>query len=54
VEEARRYAARVLVLDEGALLFDGSPRELMARAGEPAGGDFERGFLSLLRDGDRP
>jgi ABC-2 type transport system ATP-binding protein len=54
VEEARRHAARVLVLDEGALLFDGSPRELMARAGEPADGDFERAFLSLLKDGDRP
>jgi ABC-2 type transport system ATP-binding protein len=54
VEEARRHAARVLVLDEGALLFDGSPRELMARTGEPADGDFERAFLSLLRDGDRP
>ena len=54
VEEARRHAARVLVLDEGALLFDGSPRELMARAGEPAGGDFERAFLSLLGNGDRP
>ena len=54
VEEARRHAARVLVLDEGALLFDGSPQELMARAGEPAGGDFEQAFLSLLKDGDRP
>jgi ABC-2 type transport system ATP-binding protein len=54
VEEARRHAARVLVLDEGALRFDGSPHELMERAGEPAGGDFERAFLSLLRDDDRP
>ena len=54
VEEARRHAARVLVLDEGALLFDGSPHELMQRAGEPGGGDFERAFLSLLGDADRP
>jgi len=54
VEEARRHAARVLVLDEGAVLFDGSPQELMARAGQPADGDFERAFLSLLKDADRP
>ena len=53
VEEARRHAARVLVLDEGALLFDDSPQVLIARAGEAAGGDFERAFLWLLEDGSR-
>ena len=53
VEEARRHAARVLVLAEGALLFDDSPQVLIARAGEAAGGDFERAFLWLLEDGSR-
>ena len=46
VAEAERYAARVLVLEEGRLLFDGTPGEL-ARAG--GGGDFERAFVSFLR-----
>ncbi len=31
VAEAERYARRVLVLDQGCLLFDGSPEELAAR-----------------------
>ena len=45
VAEAERYAGRVLVLDQGCLLFDGSPEEL---AGEGGGGDFERAFVSFL------
>ena len=47
VAEAERYAARVLVLDEGRLLFDGSPAEL-AHAGGGGDGDFERAFVSFL------
>ncbi len=45
VAEAERYATRVLVLDEGRLLFDGTPREL---AGEGGGEDFEQAFVSFL------
>ncbi len=45
VAEAERYAARVLVLDEGRLLFDGPPGELTRDGG---GGDFERAFVSFL------
>jgi ABC-2 type transport system ATP-binding protein len=48
VWEAARYARRVLVLDQGALLFDGSPEKL-ALAGEPDG-DFEHAFVSFLRE----
>jgi ABC-2 type transport system ATP-binding protein len=46
VGEAERYAQRVLVLDEGRLLFDGPPTEL-AREGD--GGGFEAAFVSFLR-----
>jgi ABC-2 type transport system ATP-binding protein len=45
VAEAERYAARVLVLDQGRLLFDGSPAELAREGGD---GDFERAFVSFL------
>jgi ABC-2 type transport system ATP-binding protein len=45
VAEAGRYAARVLVLEEGRLLFDGTPADL---AREGGGGDFERAFVSFL------
>ncbi len=45
VAEAERYATRVLVLDQGRLLFDGPPAEL---AREGGGGDFERAFVSFL------
>jgi ABC-2 type transport system ATP-binding protein len=47
VAEAERYAARVLVLDQGRLLFDGSPAEL-ARDGGGGDGDFERAFVAFL------
>jgi ABC-2 type transport system ATP-binding protein len=43
VAEAERYAERVLVLDEGRLLFDGSPQALMQD-----GIDFEEAFVSFL------
>jgi ABC-2 type transport system ATP-binding protein len=46
VAEAQRYADRVLVLDEGKLLFSGTPAEI-ARDGE----DFERAFVSFLSRG---
>ncbi len=46
VGEAERYAQRVIVLDQGCLLFDGSPAEL---AREGGGDDFEQAFVSFLR-----
>jgi ABC-2 type transport system ATP-binding protein len=46
VGEAERYAHRVLVLDGGALLFDGPPPELMRASGH---GDFERAVVAFLR-----
>jgi ABC-2 type transport system ATP-binding protein len=53
VAEAERYAGRVLVLDEGRLLFDGSPLRLMREAtgrGEATDGiDFEEAFVAFLR-----
>jgi ABC-2 type transport system ATP-binding protein len=45
VAEAERYASRVLVLEEGRLLFDGTPGGL---AREGGGGDFEQAFVSFL------
>jgi ABC-2 type transport system ATP-binding protein len=45
VAEAERYAARVLVLEEGRLLFDGTPGELAHEGGDR---DFERAFVSFL------
>jgi ABC-2 type transport system ATP-binding protein len=45
VAEAERYAARVLVLDQGRLLFDGTPAELAREGGDR---DFERAFVSFL------
>jgi ABC-2 type transport system ATP-binding protein len=52
VSEAERYAQRVLVLDEGELLFDGAPRELAERAGHGEQGDFEAAFVAYLRERD--
>jgi ABC-2 type transport system ATP-binding protein len=52
VAEAERYAGRVLVLNEGELLFDGSPRTLMGEAtGSSVAGDgidFEEAFVVFL------
>ncbi|HEX3391484.1 MAG TPA: ABC transporter ATP-binding protein, partial [Solirubrobacteraceae bacterium] len=45
VTEASHYADRVLVLDQGELLFDGPPVELARGAG-----DFEAAFVSFLRE----
>jgi ABC-2 type transport system ATP-binding protein len=53
VAEAERYAGRVLVLDEGRLLLDGSPETLMREVtgrGEVTDGiDFEEAFVAFLR-----
>jgi ABC-2 type transport system ATP-binding protein len=48
VGEAERYAQRVLVLDRGQLLFDGTPAAFVAESG---GGDFERAFVAFLGKG---
>jgi ABC-2 type transport system ATP-binding protein len=47
VAEAERYAQRVVVLDQGRLLFDGAPQELLREGGDD--GDFEQAFVSFLR-----
>jgi ABC-2 type transport system ATP-binding protein len=44
VAEAERYARRILVLDEGELLFDGLPAGIA-----PNEGDFEDAFVAFLR-----
>jgi ABC-2 type transport system ATP-binding protein len=49
VQEAERQADRVLVLADGELLFDGSPRELEVAAGA-SGLDFEAAFVRFLRE----
>ncbi len=46
VGEAQRYAQRVIVLDRGQLLFDGTPAALGVEGGEQ---DFERAFVAFLR-----
>jgi ABC-2 type transport system ATP-binding protein len=46
VTEASRHADRVLVLDQGELLFDGPPADLAAESGS---NDFEAAFVSFLR-----
>jgi ABC-2 type transport system ATP-binding protein len=50
VGEAERYADRVIVLDLGRMLFDGTPEALMQAA--PAGaGDFEQALVAFLAEG---
>ncbi|MFS8036580.1 ribosome-associated ATPase/putative transporter RbbA [Xanthobacter sp. AM11] len=44
MEEAARFG-RVVMMDEGRILADGSPAELLARTGQP---NLERAFISLL------
>jgi ABC-2 type transport system ATP-binding protein len=54
VAEAEHYAGRVLVLDEGRLLFDGSPGALMAKTtggGAGEGTNFEEAFAAFLQSG---
>jgi ABC-2 type transport system ATP-binding protein len=48
VVEAERYADRVLVLDEGRLVFTGSPAELAAAGGGDP--DFEVAFVRFLSE----
>ena len=49
VQEADRYADRVLVLADGELIFTGSPRALETAVGAE-GIDFEGAFVRFLRD----
>jgi ABC-2 type transport system ATP-binding protein len=49
VQEAERYADRVLVLVDGELLFTGTPAELERAVGGGAA-DFEAAFVRFLRD----
>jgi ABC-2 type transport system ATP-binding protein len=46
IAEAERYAARVLVLADGELLFSGSPADLRSHGS----GDIESAFVNFLRD----
>jgi ABC-2 type transport system ATP-binding protein len=48
VNEAERYADRVLVLADGELLFGGTPAELEAAVGDTA--DFESAFVRFLHE----
>jgi ABC-2 type transport system ATP-binding protein len=52
VQEAERYADRVLVLDEGELVFAGTPRELEVEAGL-VGMGFESAFVRFLHERGR-
>ncbi|WP_432715710.1 ribosome-associated ATPase/putative transporter RbbA [Xanthobacter autotrophicus] len=49
MEEAARFE-RVVMVDAGRVLADGSPAELLARTGQP---NLERAFISLLPEGRR-
>jgi ABC-2 type transport system ATP-binding protein len=48
--EAERYAGRLILLDAGELLFDGSPAELLARAGPRAAGNLEDALIAIARE----
>ncbi|HLL91619.1 MAG TPA: ABC transporter ATP-binding protein [Solirubrobacteraceae bacterium] len=50
VSEAQRYADRVLVLDEGRLLFDGAASALLLEGGESETGDLERALVRFLSE----
>jgi ABC-2 type transport system ATP-binding protein len=51
--EAHRRAARVLVLAQGSLIYDGTPDGLLDAAGEPPGGDFERALVAFVEQRER-
>jgi ABC-2 type transport system ATP-binding protein len=51
VAEAERYGDRVIVLDEGQMIFDGTPEALMQAAPAGAGGDFEQALVAFLSEG---
>jgi ABC-2 type transport system ATP-binding protein len=48
IQEADRYATRLIVLADGEGVFDGSPRELEQATGT-TGLDFEQAFVEFLR-----
>ena len=49
VEEAHLHATRVVVLIEGAVVFDGPQAAFWERAGlEPGAGAFEAAFVAFL------
>jgi ABC-2 type transport system ATP-binding protein len=48
VAEAHRYGDRVIVLDEGRLLFDGEPAALIGEAQLEDGADFEQALVAFL------
>ncbi|ADB54334.1 ABC transporter ATP-binding protein [Conexibacter woesei] len=52
VQEAERYADRVLVLADGELLFGGTPKQLEEMVGGAAAGprDFEAAFVRFLHE----
>ena len=50
IHEAERYGRRLLVLADGEVVFDGTPRELHGAAPEAAAHrDFEEAFVAFLR-----
>jgi ribosome-dependent ATPase len=49
MEEAARFG-RVVLMDQGRILADGSPTEHLARTGQPT---LERAFIALLPEGQR-
>ncbi len=49
IAEAERYGNRLIVLADGEGLFDGTPAELHAAAGDGAA-DFEAAFVNFLRE----
>jgi len=51
VGEAERYGDRVIVLDEGRMIFDGTPEALMQAAPAQAAGDFEQALVAFLSEG---
>ena len=54
VNEAQRYADRVLVLAEGQLLFDGAPTLLMRVAGADPDGELEHALVTFLAERASP
>jgi ABC-2 type transport system ATP-binding protein len=54
VSEAQRYADRVLVLADGALVFDGTPQELLRRGEEGERADLERALVTFLARSSTP
>jgi ABC-2 type transport system ATP-binding protein len=51
VGEAQRYGDRVIVLDEGRMIFDGTPEALIQRSPGGAGNDFEQALVAFLSEG---